>query len=369
MLLPNEGRGLSVRPTRIPSSSPVTSTEVDNGSPKSRGLGFGRSCAVAGIVVSVLVGLGAANPVFAGSTPTRTVNFAKAFGARVPAKHVKPPKPAKSGGGGKSSKHAKADRVAVVRVSAKDRLDAIESPAAGKKSAGKKSARKTVDRTVEKSAIKKLAAKPAESSVPKLAAKPEIRTYRVKPGDSLSLIAFRQDTTIGMLRTMNGLTSNAVLRVDQVLKVPPLADPNGLPLRLRRTPERLALRKETALWAKRNQIPVDLLEATLWHESGFNQSRVSSTGAIGIGQLMPGTSDFIERELIGKDLDPHNPSHNIRMSARYLRFLLQQSGGDSTKALYAYYQGAGSIQAHGLYDDTIQYARNIQSLRKRFRNH
>ena len=39
----------------------------------------------------------------------------------------------------------------------------------------------------------------------------------------------------------------------------------------------------------------------------------------------------------------------------------------SCSALQAYYQGQGSIRANGLYPDTVQYARNVQALRKRFR--
>jgi LysM repeat protein len=191
-------------------------------------------------------------------------------------------------------------------------------------------------------------------------------TYSVKAGDSLSTIASRQQTTIGQLLKLNGLTATSVLKIDQKLVVP-APDPTALPSRLSRNPIRVAVREHTAYWAKKNNIPRDLLEAMLWHESGFDQTKVSSTGAIGVGQIMPGTAIFIQKELIGEVLNPHVTEQNVRMSARYLRYLLKVSKGDSNKALYAYYQGLGSIATNGLYSDTIQYARNIQSLRKRFR--
>jgi LysM repeat protein len=193
--------------------------------------------------------------------------------------------------------------------------------------------------------------------------------HLVKPGDTLSALAVRYGTTVAELVELNNLSSDGVIRVGSRLKLPsrPVAPASALPGRLAANRERLALRAHTAKWAKKNGIPVDLLEATLWLESGFNQSKVSSTGAVGVGQLMPDTSAFIARHLIGRDLNPLIVEDNIRMSARYLWWLLKMYEGDSTKALHAYYQGQGSIRANGLYTDTIQYARNVQALRKKFR--
>jgi LysM repeat protein len=193
------------------------------------------------------------------------------------------------------------------------------------------------------------------------------RSYVVASGDNLTAIAGRFDVTVADLRGANDLRGDGRILVGQRLKVP-ASSPTRLPSRLRAQPARLALRPHVVTWAQRNAIPPDLLEATLWLESGWNQSRVSSTGAIGIGQLMPGTAAFIAGELIGKRLDPHDPHDNIRMSARYLRFLLNLHGGDSTKALQAYYQGIGSIRTRGVYPSTRQYAAAVQALRVRFRS-
>ena len=195
--------------------------------------------------------------------------------------------------------------------------------------------------------------------------------HKVKPGDTLSGIAVRYGTTVAELRKLNAIAKSDLIHVGANLRLPVVqvsdAPGSSLPARLAANQKRLALRTHTAKWAKKNGIPVDLLEATLWLESGFNQSKVSSTGAIGVGQLMPETSAFIASHLIGRDLDPNNVEHNIRMSARYLWYLLKMYDGDSTKALHAYYQGQGSIRANGLYRDTIQYGRNVQALRKKFR--
>jgi LysM repeat protein len=42
----------------------------------------------------------------------------------------------------------------------------------------------------------------------------------VKPGDTLSAIAARFDTTIKELATLNGITNPSLIRVGQVLKLP-----------------------------------------------------------------------------------------------------------------------------------------------------
>jgi soluble lytic murein transglycosylase-like protein len=194
-------------------------------------------------------------------------------------------------------------------------------------------------------------------------------SYRVRSGNSLSSIAANHNTTVSALAQLNKLGMTTPLRIGQSLRLPAieLRGPKSLPTRLRANPKRLAVRKHTAKWAKANNIPQDLLEATLWQESGFDQSKVSSTGAIGVGQIMPDTAGFIEKELIGVDLNPRVTENNVRMSARYLRYLLKANHSDTTKALHAYYQGMGSIQDNGLYDDTIRYARNVQALRRHFK--
>lgn len=194
-----------------------------------------------------------------------------------------------------------------------------------------------------------------------------LRTYKVAPGDNLTVVARRFDVTLAELRNVNDLRSDGRIVIGQRLKVPP-SSAAKLPSRLRANSARLALRPHFVTWANRNVIPTDLLEATLWLESGWNQTRISSTGAIGIGQLMPRTAAFIASDLIGKNLDPHDAHDNIRMSARYLRFLLNMYRGDTTKALQAYYQGIGSIRANGVYPSTTQYSDAVQALRVRFRS-
>src|SRR5262249_44866327 len=92
---------------------------------------------------------------------------------------------------------------------------------------------------------------------------------------------------------------------------------------------------------------------------------VSSTGAVGIGQLMPDTVDLTANVLIKLPLDPNVPDDNIRMSSRYLRYLLDRTGSTSM-AIAAYYQGYASIQRSGMYDSTTIYVADDLALRDRF---
>ena len=54
------------------------------------------------------------------------------------------------------------------------------------------------------------------------------------------------------------------------------------------------------------------------------------------------------------------------MEARYLRYLLEETGGNTDQALASYYQGLGSVRSRGWNDDTKQYVANITALRHWF---
>ena len=194
--------------------------------------------------------------------------------------------------------------------------------------------------------------------------------YAVKSGDSLSLIARAHGVTVASIVAANGITNANRIVVGAKLTIPgagstAAATATGLPAKLLASPERLALRERFQHWAGMYGVPADLLQAMAWMESGWQNTVVSSTGAVGIGQLMPATVDVVNR-LIGAKLDPKVPDDNIRMSARYLRYLLDRTGGDTSKALASYYQGFRSVSEIGAKPGTIQYVNLILTLRPRF---
>lgn len=206
-------------------------------------------------------------------------------------------------------------------------------------------------------------------------------TYVVKAGESLSTVARRTGVSIARLAHANGIADVHRIRAGDRLVVPtreasspapaptpaPRKAPSPrLPARLLALPERLALLPTFDAAAKEFGVPADLLKAITWQESGWQNDKVSSTKARGIGQLMPDTVEFVNRSLLRARLDPARPEHNIRMSARFLAYLLDRTRGDARAAVSAYYQGLGSVQRKGPYPSTRLYADDVLALRSKF---
>jgi soluble lytic murein transglycosylase-like protein len=126
-------------------------------------------------------------------------------------------------------------------------------------------------------------------------------------------------------------------------------------------PDRAQLQPVFHQWAAAFGVPVNLLEAMCWWESGWQADVVSSTGAVGIGQLEPQTVSILRIRLGDPSLDPTVPSDNIEMSAALLHDLLVETGGSESLALASYYQGFASVSQSGMFASTAQYVQGILS--------
>jgi len=188
-------------------------------------------------------------------------------------------------------------------------------------------------------------------------------SYVVKEGDNLETIAKRFATTAKALAAANHIRNQNLVVIGTRLTIPATAP---LPAKLRADPRRLSLLPRFDYWAQVYGVPPDLLKALAWYESGWHSDVVSSAGAVGIGQLMPFTSDFVSNKLLMQPLDPKKADDNIRMSARFLRFLLDQTGGTQGLALAAYYQGLIPTRQGKFYDDTKKYVTGISATRRLF---
>lgn len=82
-----------------------------------------------------------------------------------------------------------------------------------------------------------------------------------------------------------------------------------------------------------------LFRANIAVESAFNPDARSSVGAIGLGQLMPGTADLL-------GVDPYDPEENLHGSARYLLAQLADFGA-ADLALAAYNAGPEAVRDYG----------------------
>jgi soluble lytic murein transglycosylase-like protein len=196
------------------------------------------------------------------------------------------------------------------------------------------------------------------------------RTYVVHPGDNLATIARRFGTTPAAIASANKIRNRNLVMIGTRLTIPAAAAAAGsnLPARLKAHPERLALTPRFDYWARTYGVPSDLLKGLAWYESGWQNNVVSSTGAVGVGQLEPFTSDFVAQQLLRNPaLNPKKVDDNIRMSARFLRFLLDRVGGAPSLALAAYYQGLARTQQGKFFDDTKTYVVGVNAARAQFR--
>ena len=201
--------------------------------------------------------------------------------------------------------------------------------------------------------------------------------YIVRPGDSLSALAAQTGVSVGQMAYMNGLKPTAMLLIGTVLKLPSGAPaparaaqpapaarvvPNAPPIP---TPVRLSAERVKEL-AAQHGAPGSLAAAIAWQESGFNNAMVSAANARGIMQVMPGTWDFVQRNLAAAPLSPTSPDDNVRAGSLYLARLLRLTGGDPRLAAAGYYQGLASVRSRGMFADTKRYVDNVMALRARF---
>jgi soluble lytic murein transglycosylase-like protein len=115
-------------------------------------------------------------------------------------------------------------------------------------------------------------------------------------------------------------------------------------------------------------LPVDLILAQAWAESGWRVDAVSNKGAVGVLQIMPKAVDFISTRLLKLDqhLDPRDPAANARMGARFMRHLLDRLDGDLRQALIAYNQGLSGLFRKGPVPAAESYADKVLALRPVF---
>jgi soluble lytic murein transglycosylase-like protein len=214
-------------------------------------------------------------------------------------------------------------------------------------------------------------------ATPSGGAPPPLGAYVVRPGDTLSGLAAQTGVPTAQMAYMNGLHPTAHLLIGTVIKLPSGAPapahaaaappatrvvPDAAPVP---TPTRLSAEQVKALAAEHGA-PASLAAAIAWQESGFNNAMVSSANARGVMQVMPGTWDWVNRNLAPVPLDPQSAADNVRAGSLYLASLMRATGGDARLAAAGYYQGLSSVRTRGMFDDTKRYVDNVLALQTRF---
>ena len=122
----------------------------------------------------------------------------------------------------------------------------------------------------------------------------------------------------------------------------------------------------------RYKLDARLVCAVILAESNFRIDATSYCGAMGLGQLMPGTAAGLGVS------NPYDPVENIYGSVRYIRSMLDRISGkkqwneltwkDLALALAAYNAGPGAVKKHGgipPYRETQNYVRKVTQIYKK----
>lgn len=107
-----------------------------------------------------------------------------------------------------------------------------------------------------------------------------------------------------------------------------------------------------------------LIRTVMHVESWFQVDAVSTAGAQGLMQLMPGT-----QARFGVS-DPFDPLDNITAGAAYLAWLLEEFNGDLTRVFAAYNAGENAVKRHGgvpPFAETREYVRRANIMYRRYR--
>ena len=190
----------------------------------------------------------------------------------------------------------------------------------------------------------------------------------VAAGDTLSGIAARNGVSVSALAAANGISDPDRIGIGTRLTLPG-GSGGGSSEATRsagtrtggRTPGVGSLLEQSAA---RHGVSTDLVRAIAWQESGWNQSAVSSVGATGVMQLMPGTARWLGQDVLGRPIDRSRVEDNVDGGVAYLAWLIRHMG-DERAGIAAYYQGQGSVSAHGPLPETDRYVASVLSLRGR----
>jgi soluble lytic murein transglycosylase-like protein len=140
--------------------------------------------------------------------------------------------------------------------------------------------------------------------------------------------------------------------------------PEPAPHRAGQRPSRPKILKILKEAAARYRVDPKLVLALSYWESGWDQSKVSVTGAVGLMQVEPATAADAGPALLGRSVDPEDPYDNADVGVAVFREDLD-SFGSPALALAAYYQGPTSLRDNGMLPDTQTYVAGILALAAR----
>lgn len=124
--------------------------------------------------------------------------------------------------------------------------------------------------------------------------------------------------------------------------------------------QELMPRIDSAIEEYSSQFGLDpkLVRAVIKQESGFQPFALSTSGAMGLMQLMPGTAEGLGVK------DAYNIEQNIKGGTQYLYYQLKAFDGDLKLALAAYNAGPNAVRKYdGIppYEQTQTYVKKVMN--------
>lgn len=105
--------------------------------------------------------------------------------------------------------------------------------------------------------------------------------------------------------------------------------------------------------AAKYNVSEKLLEAVAWHESRFETDATSSSGAMGLMQLMPVTAESLGIT------DAYDAEQNVMGGAKLISDKLREFNGNLDLAMAAYSNGSGAVHRAGDQVPDIAQAKNF----------
>lgn len=202
----------------------------------------------------------------------------------------------------------------------------------------------------------------------------EPTTYVVQPGDTLGGIAASFGVSTQALADANGITDPDLIRAGQALSVEgggaaaagsasSGSAGQGSTSRPSDDEVRALITRTAQAYGWRPAVPLGLS----MQESGWNNTVVSSVGAVGLMQVLPATGEWAGTYLVGRPLDLRDPADNVEAGMAYLDYLYGRFDRDIELALAAYYEGPRRVEDNGgPSDGARRYVANVLALAERY---
>jgi beta-lactamase class A len=120
--------------------------------------------------------------------------------------------------------------------------------------------------------------------------------------------------------------------------------------------------------AEAYDVDVALVQAMAWQENGGKPLPLSHPRPLGLLQVTGPTFDHVEQAIVKRELDRARVEDHAEAGVAYIAMLVRWAGtGGDAKALAAFIQGPGSVQANGVRPATEQLVDAILALREQLK--